>query len=832
VTHLPSTPWVTAARNQYHKGVTQADKRPTQKYLFENKEGIMQYPIMLNNGVTLRCQRFALFFAVLALELALVSAIPAWADTVAWSQPITGNPVGGWQSVSNPSRVLAEDFTLTSSDPVTALRWWGGGSNATQFDVYLYGNGSGNLPNRNARQSLGRLTATRTDTGWNNTWGQRVYRYDVTLSTPLSLTAGATYWLAVVDPGYAWEWQDAGQPGYPPSLRGRNYTAGASSPGASDWNVYWESEQHNLAFEVMQAQSSPPQPQPVTVTINQAAGQADPTSTSPVHFTVVFSASVADFTAADVTLSGTAGAAAAAVTGSGTTYDVAVSGMTGSGTVIVTIPANVVRDAAGNANQASTSTDNSVTYAPTGPSPSLSRASNVLIAKGLQFQSWATTDQSGRTYPSASDFRGNNFTGLTYFEDNLYNATFHRNVPEAQWNMAKAPYPDRNGLGQDPPGADWFSAAQQANASKCVTVCFSDEQPWSKAEEGYLKNWFDVTHQYHPDVLCHTNQFLGQWGNDQLDSYIANAKPDLLTFDNYYFDEKGTTPDYKMAARVMWAINYQVRPRALAGWDGTGNSPIAFGQYLLGFKTGQEQYLTGSYEITESQKYLVANLTWAMGGKWVSVFLWEYDNADWLLMFDSSRRPTHHYYEYAEIARQSRNLGPHLVRLNSTDVRMVPGQHLSGTPVENALPSNVARFTANARYFLSSISAVNLGTQNDGLPQDVAIGYFNPLPGLDTSQFFTSTDPRYFMVVNGLTQGNGLQPQYQDGSCNETQQKITLTFDLSAAGGDPTKLRKVSRDTGQAEPVTLTPVSDFIYELELTLGGGQAELLYWELYEE
>ena len=39
----------------------------------------------------------------------------------------------------------------------------------------------------------------------------------------------------------------------------------------------------------------------------------------------------------DVTLTGTAGATTAVVTGSGTTYNVAVSGMTGSGTVIASM---------------------------------------------------------------------------------------------------------------------------------------------------------------------------------------------------------------------------------------------------------------------------------------------------------------------------------------------------------------------------------------------------------------------------------------------------------------------------------------------------------------
>jgi len=101
---------------------------------------------------------------------------------------------------------------------------------------------------------------------------------------------------------------------------------------------------------------------PPTVTINQAAAQADPTGASPINFTVVFDQPVTGFATGDVTLSGTAGATTGTVTGSGATYNVAVSGMTGSGTVIATVPANVAQNASAQQNSASTSTDNTVTY--------------------------------------------------------------------------------------------------------------------------------------------------------------------------------------------------------------------------------------------------------------------------------------------------------------------------------------------------------------------------------------------------------------------------------------------------------------------------------------
>src|SRR6266480_2064986 len=105
-----------------------------------------------------------------------------------------------------------------------------------------------------------------------------------------------------------------------------------------------------------------------SVTINQAAGQADPTSSSPINFTAVFSKPVSGFTGAGVTLSGTAGGTkTATVSGGPSTYNVAVSGMSSSGTVLASIPAGVASDAAGNLNTASTSTDNSVTFAPVSP---------------------------------------------------------------------------------------------------------------------------------------------------------------------------------------------------------------------------------------------------------------------------------------------------------------------------------------------------------------------------------------------------------------------------------------------------------------------------------
>jgi len=102
------------------------------------------------------------------------------------------------------------------------------------------------------------------------------------------------------------------------------------------------------------------------VTINQAGGQADPANNVPINFTVVFNEPVTGFATGAVSLGGTAGATTALVTeiapNDGTTYNVAVTGMGGNGTVTASIAGGVCVDTAGNGNAASTSTDNTVTF--------------------------------------------------------------------------------------------------------------------------------------------------------------------------------------------------------------------------------------------------------------------------------------------------------------------------------------------------------------------------------------------------------------------------------------------------------------------------------------
>jgi len=121
-----------------------------------------------------------------------------------------------------------------------------------------------------------------------------------------------------------------------------------------------------------------------TVSINQAAGQSDPCTSLPIHFTAVFSEPVTGLTTSRVVLSGTAvGAKVTGVTQvtpfDGTVFDITCDSLKSSGTIVAVIAASAVVDLAGNPCAASASTDDTVTF---GFKPRLSivRADTMRIA--------------------------------------------------------------------------------------------------------------------------------------------------------------------------------------------------------------------------------------------------------------------------------------------------------------------------------------------------------------------------------------------------------------------------------------------------------------------
>ncbi|MGE9746245.1 Calx-beta domain-containing protein [Bdellovibrio bacteriovorus] len=107
-----------------------------------------------------------------------------------------------------------------------------------------------------------------------------------------------------------------------------------------------------------------------SLTINQKAGQTDPTNTLPIEFTVVFTEAInpSTFVVADITQGGTAsGITWSLSTSDNITWTLQATAITTAGTLIPSITAGKVSDPAGNTNNASSSTDSTVIYDITAP---------------------------------------------------------------------------------------------------------------------------------------------------------------------------------------------------------------------------------------------------------------------------------------------------------------------------------------------------------------------------------------------------------------------------------------------------------------------------------
>lgn len=156
-----------------------------------------------------------------------------------------------------------------------------------------------------------------------------------------------------------------------------------------------------------------------SLTINQKSGQSDPTNTLPIDFTIVFSEPInpSTFTTADITQGGSAsGITWNLSTLDNITWSLSATAVTTAGTLIPSIGAGKVNDPAGNSNNASTSTDASVTYDITPPVNAVSLSwqqssptnSTSLVAQWTKSTSTDLSSQKIRFYTGASC---NTYTG-------------------------------------------------------------------------------------------------------------------------------------------------------------------------------------------------------------------------------------------------------------------------------------------------------------------------------------------------------------------------------------------------------------------------------------
>jgi hypothetical protein len=427
----------------------------------------------------------------------------------------------------------------------------------------------------------------------------------------------------------------------------------------------------------------------------------------------------------------------------------------------------------------------------TGADPS--RGRQILLSRGLQVQELVFNDYG----PINLDTWGSsNFTTV--------------NV----WDEATMPV-----LGEMPAGTPWGRMSQDndyqipsdpTSVDSLVSLQYWDEQPVTAAWINQAASKFASWRTLYPNTLGYTNQT--PIDSATLANFMQGAQPDMISFVNY--------PGYSFSgsARNTWYSDMQMfRTAGLAGNDGTGRQPIPYAQFLDLYRNSYSDAIP-----SESFVRLQQFAGWAFGYTFVSAFV--YNNPDssgvYPAMFSTNddSSPTSAFGYVAEANRESRNLGPVLVRLLSTGIFMIPGtgQSVSGTGLWQW--SAHAGTTTGYTDYLTRITPYTNSTANGGRAahsyNDILVGYFKPLS--TDSGGATFVDGLDFMIVNGASQGTAAA----------SAQWYHLTFDFT--GSNFNELVRLDRNTGLVEAVPLTQISGSQYYLDLDLPGGTGDLFtFW-----
>lgn len=342
--------------------------------------------------------------------------------------------------------------------------------------------------------------------------------------------------------------------------------------------------------------------------------------------------------------------------------------------------------------------------------------------------------------------------------------------------------------------------------SRLSLIQYGDEQDLTDPQNlEEVSAYFKSVRAQFPQVLLHTNQYGPQLNERQLREVMLKTRPDLLTYDTYFFDSKYAYPGGSLLPMYNWLGKY--RSVALRGTEDDFRSPLPFGHYLQGF------LMKGS-KMSQSQVNAQIFGAWTFGAKWVCLFWYNFlDDNGLSYLFDQwPDGPTRPGYDFfAEAVRESQVLSPALSQLQTTDVYFIPGwcRKSNGQFVKNALPRfGTLHWSSHSIPFLANVKVRNLGSFNYGLPGDVVIGLFRPL--IDEER----EEGLYFMVFNGLTD--------YDGNGEQTAQEIELEFDFSEL--DFHALLRVNRKTEDVEVLCPESLGEDKFRFRVRLEGGKADL--------
>ena len=86
-----------------------------------------------------------------------------------------------------------------------------------------------------------------------------------------------------------------------------------------------------------------------------------------------------------------------------------------------------------------------------------------------------------------------------------------------------------------PPGTQVLRYSQRTGSRTLTTLCLGDEEHFSTALFQVWKAWVALAHEQLPNVIVHTNQFLGENTFLQYGDLLTTTNVDMITIDSYDF---------------------------------------------------------------------------------------------------------------------------------------------------------------------------------------------------------------------------------------------------------------------------------------------------------
>jgi len=323
-------------------------------------------------------------------------SVDAWESCVITYDVQVDSWAIGWATITN------------SADPSVAIEWWNDPAAATadtitvrecsvndvnivfETDNFAEDTYWSLTPNGNACGVWEIANGGNTNLTCASGWAQSANAADGYADSsnitewPFTLTVGTQYDLHVIDDW--WDGITVGWNAADPDIRIQQNWADSNTFALGD-----PSTNEILTFTVQEPTGCADTTDP-SLTIDQAPSQSDPTWVNSATFRVVFDEpiDIATFVAGDITLAGTSWTVTSGPTevapNNGTSFEFSVTGMTDGDTVTATMLAWIIADPSGNTNNASTSTDNQITYSASDVIPptitSISIASGSLLPGG------------------------------------------------------------------------------------------------------------------------------------------------------------------------------------------------------------------------------------------------------------------------------------------------------------------------------------------------------------------------------------------------------------------------------------------------------------------